>query len=340
MADYLEGVKRDVAEIKFLIHDLRVERLINEVIHHHATLDMDLEIYGVDQAQVLHEVDLQELKDRAVRLRKALGDYSNAVKSYSPERTVLRLGRKYVETVYELSQLILSSRWGRFDRLIAFLPEESHSVGSHQGYRDCIDWIRGVHSRIEHFLEEQEGRDLREEFDLSQDVRELADEVLRGYVAERSGGRVQLRFGALDPVAIGGNRHRFRRMVFNLVMNAVDALSEEASGAIDLSVTAGAECARLRVSDDGRGMSGDKIERLLAEKETLDGELHSLGFVFVRQTIDQLGGRLSIESEAGRGTVVEIRLPFEGAPAVEPPAPLPHERCEPAHEASARAGDG
>ncbi|HUV12828.1 MAG TPA: hypothetical protein VMY18_04235, partial [Acidobacteriota bacterium] len=60
MADYKQGLKREVAEIKFLIHDLRLGRFINEVIHFHVTLNTDLEIYGIDQAQVLHGEDLSE----------------------------------------------------------------------------------------------------------------------------------------------------------------------------------------------------------------------------------------------------------------------------------------
>ena len=39
MTDYKEGIKKEVAEVKFLIHDLRVERFINEVIHFHVTLN-------------------------------------------------------------------------------------------------------------------------------------------------------------------------------------------------------------------------------------------------------------------------------------------------------------
>ena len=41
-----EGVKKDVAEVKFLIHDLRVESFINEVIHYHVTVNTDLEVYN------------------------------------------------------------------------------------------------------------------------------------------------------------------------------------------------------------------------------------------------------------------------------------------------------
>ena len=79
MINYKEGSKKEVAEIKFLIHDLRVEKFINEIIHFHVTLNTDLEIYNIEQAQSLHSEDLVELKKKAFSLRKAFKVYVNAV---------------------------------------------------------------------------------------------------------------------------------------------------------------------------------------------------------------------------------------------------------------------
>ena len=56
--DYREGIKKDVAEIKFLIHDLRVEGFFNDILHYQVTLNTDLEIYNIEQAQVLHGADV------------------------------------------------------------------------------------------------------------------------------------------------------------------------------------------------------------------------------------------------------------------------------------------
>src|SRR5665811_2568227 len=71
----------------------------------------------------------------------------------------------------------------------------------------------------------------------------------------------------------------------------------------------------LTVRDDGSGMPPSKIQQLLADRESLDGELHSLGFVFVRQTVADLGGRLLIDSNLGKGTTVTVRLPhLRGVP--------------------------
>ena len=80
MSDFKTGIKKEIAEVKFLIHDLRVGRSINEIIHFHGALDTDLEIYGVDQAQAMHGEDLAELKRQGLSLRKAEKDYQNAVR--------------------------------------------------------------------------------------------------------------------------------------------------------------------------------------------------------------------------------------------------------------------
>lgn len=316
MADYKEGLKKEVAEIKFLIHDLRVERFINEVIHFHVTLNTDLEIYSMEQAQVLHGHDLQVLKTKAVSLRKAFQEYSNAVKNFSPDRTILRTGKDYIETIRSTCALILNPLWGRVDSVLSFLPPDSRSARSYKHYQNCIRWISGVSQRIEHFLEEQQSKGIYEEFDIADEVEQFVRDVIRGYVTEASDAAVDLQLTRLDRALLGGNRYRFRRMLFNMVMNSVDALAGRRPGLVQISDTVEDGAVLLRVSDNGVGMPPEKIEQLLKDKDTLDGELHSLGFVFVRQTIAEFGGELSIQSEVGKGTTVAIRFP-----TVRPKAP-------------------
>jgi hypothetical protein len=324
MVDYREGIKRDVAEIKFLIHDLRVERFINEVIHFHVTLNTDLEIYSIEQARILHGEDLQVLKTKAVSLRKAFQDYSNAVKSFSPDRTIILAGKRYVDSISSTCQLILNPLWGRIDKVLAFLPADSRAARSRTHYLNCIHWIGGVARRIEHFLGEQENQDIYEEFDTGAELEEFTRNVVSGYVTEKSGATVELQLDRLDSAIIGGNRYRFRRMYFNLVMNSVDAMANRKKGVLNISATSEGDRVALRVHDNGAGITPEKIKQLLTDKETLDGELHSLGFVFVRQTIAEFKGELSIESEVDRGTTMTVSLPrVPGTKATQrPPARL------------------
>jgi hypothetical protein len=308
--DYSEGLKKEVAEVKFLIHDLRVRWFFNEVIHYHVSLNADLEIHGVEQAQVLHGADLDELKNKARDVRRYFHAYSSAVKNFSPDRTVLLAGKRYVQAIFDMCELILNPMWGRIDRVLSFLPPESRSVRSRSHYDNCIHWICGVRYRLDHFLaEEQSGKAIHEEFDVAEELRDFAHNVLFGYVVERSAARVELRLDALDPAVLGGRRHRFRRMFFNLIMNAVDAMRDRKVGVIHVTDTVEGGLVTLRVSDNGSGMPAEKIQQLMADKESLDGELDSLGFVFVRQTVAELDGHLEITSEEGKGTTITIHLP-------------------------------
>jgi len=328
MSQNNEGLKRDVTEIKFLIHDLRVETFINEVIHFHVTVDTDLEIHSVEQAQAFHSEDLQELKSKAVAQRKALQSYNNAVKNFSPDKTILTAGKAYVETVYDLCELILDPRWGRAEKVLSFLPNDSRSARTHPHYMNCIRWICGVYYRIHYFKEERANKDLYEEFDISEEVHDFVRNVIYGYVTEKSSARVEIRLDTLDSAVLGGNRYRFRRMFFNLVMNAVDAMSHMKVGVLTISDVVDGDRVVLRVQDNGYGMPAEKIEQLLADKKNLDGELHSLGFVFVRQTIAEFEGKLSIDSEVGKGTTIEISLPHHVGVKAAPRRPSECEKLE------------
>jgi hypothetical protein len=171
-------------------------------------------------------------------------------------------------------------------------------------------------------MEEKKDKDLYEEFDISEELQDFVRNVIYGYVTEKSSARVEIQLDRLDSVVLGGNRYRFRRMFFNLVMNAVDAMSKRRVGVLNITDVVEDDRVVLRVRDNGSGMSPEKLDQLLADKESLDGELHSLGFVFVRQTIAEFGGQVSIQSEVNKGTTVAVSLPYVmgGKPAPRKPS--------------------
>jgi len=331
MVEHPEGLKRDVAEIKFLIHDLRVERFINEVIHFHATVNTDLEIHNVEQAQASHDEDLRELKSKGVIQRKALDHYNNAVKSFSSDETILAAGREYVQSVYNTCEFIMSPRWENTDTFLSLLPETSRSVQSYRHCLNCIRWISGVYYRI-HYFKEEEDNDLFEKFDVAEELRDFIRNVVYSYVIEKTNARVEIRLDRLDPAVLGGNRHRFRRMIFNLVMNAVDAMSHKKVGVLTISGLVDGDSVILRVRDIGSGMPSEKIEQLMTDKKNLDGELHSLGFVFVRQTVAEFNGLLSIDSVPDKGTTISIYLPRLVGAVAELKRPVESEKTDLTHK--------
>lgn len=321
MPDYKQGIKKDVSEIKFLIHDLRVERFIDEVIHFHVALDTDLQLYGIVDPLVITGDDLRKLRVRAVSLRLAFESYSEAVRRFAPPETVLANANEYVRSIHDLCELILHPMWSHIDSALAVLPDASRSVRSRSHYRNVVRWLCGVYYRIEHFWAEQRNEEVHEVFDLGADLEDYVRNVVHGWVTEQSAARVELQIGRLDPAVLSGNRHRFRRMYFNLIMNAVDAMQGKKVGVLYIEDVLEDGHVLLSVRDDGKGMTPERVRELLTDRTTLDGELHSLGFVFVRQTVDQFNGTLTIDSTPGVGTTTTVRVPVvEG---VEPPPRKP-----------------
>jgi signal transduction histidine kinase len=112
-----------------------------------------------------------------------------------------------------------------------------------------------------------------------------------------------------DPVAL-------RRILENLVANAVDSL-EEKRGRITVSAqirTADTEqpVIRVTVSDTGRGMSAEESGRIFTDFYTTKPGGTGLGLSIVKRLVIDLQGTLRVESEPGVGTRMIIDLPSAG----------------------------
>jgi PAS domain S-box-containing protein len=120
---------------------------------------------------------------------------------------------------------------------------------------------------------------------------------------------------------------QIEQLLVNLALNARDAMPSGGNLVIDTapftadgsSGLAPGEYVRLRVSDGGRGMPPEVVERAFEPFFTTkaSGEATGLGLATVYGIATQAGGHASIESTPGVGTTVTILLPTGAtAPAV------------------------
>jgi two-component system, NtrC family, nitrogen regulation sensor histidine kinase NtrY len=142
------------------------------------------------------------------------------------------------------------------------------------------------------------------------DVNGLVEEVVRGVVP----GNVSVRAlpsAGLRPILV--DRVALRRIVENLVGNAVDSASET-GGTVEVATEAGrrdgdAAVVRVLVSDTGRGMSRAELDRAFDDfYSTKDGGT-GLGLSIVRRLVLDLGGGLRVDTKPGEGTRVTVELP-------------------------------
>ena len=105
---------------------------------------------------------------------------------------------------------------------------------------------------------------------------------------------------------------RIRQIVSNLLTNA--HLYTPEGGRIAVRVGASGDHVTLAVSDTGRGMSAEQVDRLFDRFYRGDarggGETGTgLGMSIVRSLVDLHEGVIDVESEPGRGTTITVRIP-------------------------------
>lgn len=144
------------------------------------------------------------------------------------------------------------------------------------------------------------------ELDAVQALSDLVDEALRLARPEfkRSGARV-VRQDA--PAAVRGKRQSLVQAVLALVVNA--AAAGEAH-TIRISTGTSEEGAFLAVNDGGAGMAPEVLARAFEPFFTTRPERLGLGLTTARIIVERHGGRVTLDSEPGRGTTATVVLPL------------------------------
>jgi two-component system OmpR family sensor kinase len=115
-----------------------------------------------------------------------------------------------------------------------------------------------------------------------------------------------------------GDAARLQQVLCNLVGNAVQHTPARTSVRVDVTTTG--EDVRVDVVDDGPGIAPQDLPRVFerfwraeASRSRAYGG-SGLGLAIVEALVHAHNGRVSVASEAGRGTTVTVRLPRAAAP--------------------------
>lgn len=116
---------------------------------------------------------------------------------------------------------------------------------------------------------------------------------------------------------INADARRLKQVFLNLLSNAIKFTPE--SGRVTASVHSGdGGCLCVSVSDTGVGIAPDDIPTVLSEYGQVEhglnhvGEGTGLGLPITKKLVELHGGKLTLESELGEGTTVNVCLPPNG----------------------------
>jgi len=137
---------------------------------------------------------------------------------------------------------------------------------------------------------------------------ELEAIARRAAAAARERGRT-LELDIVSPVETRGHSERLERIVGHMVQNAFDATDPK--GRVWLRLDRSSGQALIEVGDTGQGMSEEFVrERLFKPFQTTKQAGMGIGAYESYQYVQELGGKITVESQVGQGTIVTVLLPL------------------------------
>jgi len=139
--------------------------------------------------------------------------------------------------------------------------------------------------------------------------------------------RITVAVNAATPVTVEGDEARLIQVVMNLLDNAIRYTPPD--GRVVVSVSAERGQALLTVRDTGNGIAPEHLPHIFERfyradpaRSRADGG-SGLGLAIVEQVVEAHHGTISAESQVGRGSLFEVRLPLAADARLLPGAPSP-----------------
>jgi signal transduction histidine kinase len=141
------------------------------------------------------------------------------------------------------------------------------------------------------------------------DVNAIIRSALRDSAS--SGRRVQLDLSSANP-RVSADPVSLRRVIENLTVNALESLSNGEGRVVVTTRLNGSGSSRrvyIAVADTGTGIEPAALDHIFDDFYTTKETGTGLGLSIVRRLVADMGGRIQVESEPGRGTTFHIELP-------------------------------
>ncbi|HGY55703.1 MAG TPA: sensor histidine kinase [Caldithrix abyssi] len=111
-----------------------------------------------------------------------------------------------------------------------------------------------------------------------------------------------------DPIIMRGDAGHFWQVALNIFLNAIQAMP--LGGRLIVELKPSSEKIRFSVKDEGTGISQDKINSIFKPFFTTKKEGTGLGLAIVKRIADENNWQISVHSEVGKGTQVDILIPI------------------------------
>jgi signal transduction histidine kinase len=142
---------------------------------------------------------------------------------------------------------------------------------------------------------------------------EVLDSALETFRDRVGRGKVAVERDVATDGAIRGDPEKLRRVIINLVGNALDALEQSQTPKPRVEVTVGENLAGtevwMRVRDNGPGIDPETLQKIFNPFYTSKRDGTGLGLALSKKVVDAHGGSLEVSSTQGAGADFLLTFP-------------------------------
>lgn len=135
-------------------------------------------------------------------------------------------------------------------------------------------------------------------------VKQLIDETIVLVRDQAKGKNVVIDSSVDASVHITADKNRMKQVLLNLFMNAIEAMPS--GGILSANTERSGQELSIRVSDTGTGITRETLQKIFEPFYTTKKQGTGLGLAIVKRIIEENKGRLSVDSELGKGTTFTL----------------------------------
>jgi signal transduction histidine kinase len=202
--------------------------------------------------------------------------------------------------------------------LVQQMGEDPSSEDNVEYANVALEELQRVEKSISHLLRFAREEDVEMENVHLADLVDSALETFRDRIA-KIGVMVELEVApATDMLA---DPDKLRRVIINLLGNAMDAFEEREIASPRLQIRSGENLAGteiwIRVKDNGPGIEPEKLDKIFSPFYTSKSSGTGLGLAISKKLVDAHGGSIEAHSAPGSGTEFVLTFPRQSAEAQE-----------------------
>ncbi|MHB0769508.1 sensor histidine kinase [Bradyrhizobium sp. 5.13L] len=145
------------------------------------------------------------------------------------------------------------------------------------------------------------------------DLNDTVGETIRLLSAVSDGRRIALKFAPSTSVLrVKGDPIQLQQVILNLIINAIDAISQAGATEREINVATGRSdaFAEIRIADSGPGIAPADVKNIFNPFFTTKPHGMGMGLAIVRTIVEAHGGTMFAENQTSGGALFTIRLPL------------------------------